>query len=64
MNFASLVIHGLSAVSVYADIAMVRIIVAAAVLATAVVLSMLAVVAIRLFTDLAIPRDGRPRRSA
>jgi len=55
MNFASLVIHGLSAVSVYADIAMVRIIVAAAALATAVALSMLGVVAVRLFTDLAIP---------
>lgn len=55
MNFAALVIHGLSAVSVYADIAMVRVIVAAAGLGAVVTLAMILVAAIRLFTDLAIP---------
>jgi len=55
MNFAALVIHGLSAISVYADIAMVRIIVGAGLLGLLILAGMSVVVGIRLFTSLAIP---------
>ena len=55
MNFVSLAVHGLSAISVYTDIVLVRIIVAACVLAGIVVLGLIAVIAVRFGTDLAIP---------
>jgi hypothetical protein len=55
MNFQSLILHGLSAISVYADLVLVRILIATMVLAAATLVSILGVVAVRLFTELAIP---------
>jgi glycosyltransferase involved in cell wall biosynthesis len=55
MNMVSLVIHGLSAVSVYSDIAFTRILVLSVGLAAAVLCGIVAVAGIRLLTDLAIP---------
>ena len=55
MNFVSLVMHGLSAMSVYSDVVMVRLMLGTLVLSVATLLGMLIVVAIKLFTDLAIP---------
>jgi glycosyltransferase involved in cell wall biosynthesis len=55
MNMVSLVIHGLSAVSVYSDVAFVRILMAALCLSALTVVGIVIVVVIRLFTDLAIP---------
>ena len=55
MNFPSLAMHGLSAMSVYADIMFVRVLMAAAGIVVLAVASMIVVVAIRLTTDMAIP---------
>src|SRR5258706_1671858 len=55
MNFAALVLHGLSAVSVYADVVMVRLLLATLGISIFAALGMIAVVGIRLFTNLAIP---------
>lgn len=55
LNMAGLIMHGLSAMSVYADVIFVRVLAAAAMLAGLSVLGMVAVAAIRLFTSLAIP---------
>jgi len=55
MNFISLIVHGLSAISVYADAALVRLIVAATVLASCTVAAILVTVGVRSFTDRAIP---------
>jgi hypothetical protein len=55
MNFVSLVVHGMSAISVYGDRVFVRLIVCAGVLALASLLGLGGVVAVRLFTDWAIP---------
>jgi glycosyltransferase involved in cell wall biosynthesis len=55
MNFVSLVMHGLSAMSVYSDVVMVRLMLGALALGVATFLGILIVVAIKLFTDLAIP---------
>lgn len=55
MNFAGLVVHGLSAMSVYADILFVRILMAAAAVCGLSVFMMIVVVVVRLGTDLAIP---------
>jgi hypothetical protein len=55
MSFASLTVHGLSAISVYTDVVLVRIMLAACVLGGAVTVGLIAVVAIRFGTDLAIP---------
>ncbi|MES1173839.1 MAG: glycosyltransferase [Myxococcales bacterium] len=55
MNFVSLVLHGLSAVAVYADVAMVRIALLATVLAGLAFAGILATIAVRLFTPWAIP---------
>jgi len=55
MNFTGLVIHGLSALSVYFDIIITRILIATAAASSVAVLGILVVVGIVLFTDLAIP---------
>jgi hypothetical protein len=55
MSFVSLAVHGLSAISVYTDIVLVRIIVAACILAGIVVLGLIAVIAVKFGTDWAIP---------
>lgn len=55
MNVVSLAIHGVSAISVYSDVVLVRVIAAACGLAAVVVLGLVVVVGVRLFTDLAIP---------
>jgi len=55
MNMVGLLLHGLSAVSVYSDVAFVRILVFSFALAGVTLCGIAAVVAIRFFTDLAIP---------
>ena len=55
MNFVSLVTHGLSAVSVFADIVGVRLLMCSAVSIVPAAVGIGAVVAIRLFTNAAIP---------
>lgn len=55
MNLASLVTHGLSAISVYGDLVGVRVLLALAVSTASIVLLIVAVVAVRVLTDLAIP---------
>jgi glycosyltransferase involved in cell wall biosynthesis len=55
MNFLSLTIHGLSAISVYTDVVLVRMILMSLMLAGIVLLGLIAVIAIRFGTELAIP---------
>ena len=55
MNFFALAVHGLSAISVYIDVTLIRIICAALVMGLAVLAALVAIVALRLFTGLAIP---------
>lgn len=55
MGFTNLVIHGLSAISVYGDTIGVRLLVASSVLIALTLGSLAAVLAVRLLTDLAIP---------
>jgi len=55
MNLTSLVIHGLSAVSVYTDVVFVRVLLFSLAVAGAALVGIAAVVAIRVATDLAIP---------
>ena len=55
MNLPSLIVHGLSAMAVYADIMFVRVVLAAAWVGAVTLLAMAIVVAIRLATSLAIP---------
>jgi polyisoprenyl-phosphate glycosyltransferase len=55
MRFESLVMHGLSAVSVYSDVVGVRLLMFIAALIPILFAAMLAIVGIRLWTDLAIP---------
>jgi len=55
MNFTSLVIHGLSAISVFGDVVGGRLLAAAAALGGLAILGLLAVVGIRFGTALAIP---------
>ena len=55
MNWVGLVIHGLSALSVYSDVIMVRLLVAGAAIALVALAGIAAATAIRLATDLAIP---------
>ena len=55
MNFVSLVTHGLSAISVYGDIAGVRLLIGTGGLILFSFIGILIVVAVRLVTDLAIP---------
>jgi glycosyltransferase involved in cell wall biosynthesis len=55
MNFVSLVIHGLSAISVFGEVVGTRILVAGLGLSGLLVCTLTSVVGIRLFTDLAVP---------
>ncbi len=55
MNFISLVLHGLSAISVYADVALVRVLVGMCQLAGITIAGMGTVAMVRLFSNLAIP---------
>jgi polyisoprenyl-phosphate glycosyltransferase len=55
MNFVSLIVHGLSAMSVYTDMIFVRVLVAACGIIGLSVLSIVGVAVLRLATDLAIP---------
>jgi hypothetical protein len=55
MNLVSLVVHGLSAMSVYTDTIFVRVLIAAGALGAISVLGIIAVAMIRLATNLAIP---------
>jgi glycosyltransferase involved in cell wall biosynthesis len=55
MNFVSLVVHGLSALSVYSEVIGVRLLIATGLLFALAVVLLAAVVGIRLTTDLAIP---------
>lgn len=55
MNFVSLVTHGLSAISVYGDIAGVRLFVATCLLILLTIISIIVVIVIKFTTDLAIP---------
>jgi hypothetical protein len=55
MNFISLATHGLSAVSVYIDVMLIRIICAALAVSLLIVIAGVVVVCLKLFTGLAIP---------
>jgi glycosyltransferase involved in cell wall biosynthesis len=55
MSFTSLVVHGLSAISVYSDVVFTRLIVASTTLALLALMGMGIVLGIRLFSSLAIP---------
>lgn len=55
MSYTSLVVHGLSAISVYSDVVGTRLLVGAGVVFVLASLALAAVLAIRLGTDLAIP---------
>lgn len=55
MNLVSLIVHGLSAMSVHTDMIFVRVLLAALSIAAMAGFGLVAVAAIRLFTDLAIP---------
>jgi polyisoprenyl-phosphate glycosyltransferase len=55
MNFVSLVIHGLSAVALFTDVALIRLIMITAVLGASTLAGVALVVGIRFFTRLAIP---------
>jgi len=54
MNFVDLVIHGLSAISVFSEVVGVRLLIASMALMAASLVGIVVVVAIRLFTELAI----------
>jgi glycosyltransferase involved in cell wall biosynthesis len=55
MNFVSLAAHGLSAISIYIDVMLIRVICAALAVSVAIVIAGLVVVSLKLFTGLAIP---------
>jgi glycosyltransferase involved in cell wall biosynthesis len=55
MNLVSLVMHGLSAMAVYSDIIMVRLMLAASALSAVTFLGILGIVGVKFFTQLAIP---------
>lgn len=55
MNFVSLVIHGLSAISVYSDVIGVRLLIATSAMIGLDLLALAVTVVVRLTTDLAIP---------
>jgi hypothetical protein len=55
MNFVSLVTHGMSAISVFSEVAGVRLLIASMAGSLMAVLGVLVVVSIRLFTDRAVP---------
>jgi hypothetical protein len=55
MNFVSLAVHGLSAISIYGDIVGVRLLIAASGCVVVLLAALGSVVGVRLFTDRAIP---------
>jgi polyisoprenyl-phosphate glycosyltransferase len=55
MNFVDLVMHGLSALSVHAELVGVRLLVVTAIVVSTMALALLAILAIRLFTPLTLP---------
>jgi hypothetical protein len=55
MNFVALVVHGLSAISVYSEVVGVRLLIVTTSLVLLTIIGIVGVVAVRLFTDLAIP---------
>jgi glycosyltransferase involved in cell wall biosynthesis len=55
MDFASLVVHGLSALAVYGDLVGVRLLAAASVLTLLVAMAFIATLSVRVTTNLAIP---------
>ena len=55
MNMTALVVHGLSAMSVYSDVIFVRVLIAAALVACASIVAIVGVTLVRLLTDLAVP---------
>jgi hypothetical protein len=55
MNFVSLVVHGLSAISVYSDVVFTRVVVAAVATAGLTIALLMLVVSVRVFSNLAIP---------
>ncbi len=55
MNFVSLVVHGLGAISVFSENVFVRILISSCAILTAAVLAGVGVLCIRFFTDAAIP---------
>ncbi|MBN1680241.1 MAG: glycosyltransferase [Anaerolineae bacterium] len=55
MNLVSLIVHGLSAIAVYPEVVFVRVGLMSLLLALAALTSIVVVIIIRLFTDLAIP---------
>lgn len=55
MNFVALVMHGLSAMAVYSDIVMVRLMLAMLALSGITGIGILSVIAVKFLTDLAIP---------
>ncbi|HXS42461.1 MAG TPA: glycosyltransferase [Stellaceae bacterium] len=55
MNYVSLIVHGMSGISVYSDAIFVRMLIATGGLALLSAVAITAIVAIRLFTDLATP---------
>lgn len=55
MNLASLIVHGLSAMSVYTDVIFVRIMLLAGLVSGLAMLGMIALVTVRMFTDLGVP---------
>jgi polyisoprenyl-phosphate glycosyltransferase len=55
MNWVGLVVHGLSALSVYSDVIFVRMLIAAGVVAALALAAIVAAIAIRVTTNLAIP---------
>jgi hypothetical protein len=55
MNFESLVVHGVSAMTVYADVVLLRVLTGSALLAGLAVIAIAVVVGIRIGTNWAIP---------
>lgn len=55
MNFVSLVVHGLTAVAVYADVVLARIVISAIVLVGCAFTGLVAIICVRVFTAWAIP---------
>ncbi len=55
MNFMGLVIHGISAISVYADVLLLRVLIAMTVFGAIVFLGLIFVIVLKLTTDWAIP---------
>lgn len=55
MSFPALLLHGMSALSVYLDIVTVRLLIGSGILLAFLTVSMFAVIGVRIFSDLAIP---------